>query len=311
VSGTGLDGTAYTSFLAALDGGASTDGGAGTPITGCFAGYCDWRLPSIVELQAIVDPAACGVATCLDAAFGPRPSYAYYWSASAVGADPTSAWDIKFSGSGEIYPYGKTNGDWVRAVRGGLSVPPSAASLVTPTRAPTAVPTATPTAPIATPTQTPKLAGAACSANNQCSSGYCGAFGTGHCCGAACSVGGICGATDCGAAGQCSYPSTVTLASSAPGDCQDVFCNGIGGTTSVDAPTDLPTSATVCQIPACSGPSPLHPTFTAAAAGTDCSADNQLPKHVCGSGISAGVCVQCNGDGDCSGGQTCHSNVCS
>jgi hypothetical protein len=35
------NGTAFTDFLYALNGGTSTDGAA---TTGCFTGHCDWRL---------------------------------------------------------------------------------------------------------------------------------------------------------------------------------------------------------------------------------------------------------------------------
>ena len=50
-SGTVADGAAYTDFLAKLNDGASTDGGASTAITGCFVGHCDWRLPTIVSCK--------------------------------------------------------------------------------------------------------------------------------------------------------------------------------------------------------------------------------------------------------------------
>src|SRR5579862_1836029 len=88
------DGTLYTDFLAKLNNGASADGGASTPITGCFAGHCDWRLPSIVELQGIVDAmqGVCGGGSgaCIDPAFGPtRP--VLYWSSTSL-ADPRIAW---------------------------------------------------------------------------------------------------------------------------------------------------------------------------------------------------------------------------
>ncbi len=43
------DGTALTFFLATLNNGASTDGGVGTSITGCFANHCDWRLALAVD----------------------------------------------------------------------------------------------------------------------------------------------------------------------------------------------------------------------------------------------------------------------
>jgi hypothetical protein len=73
------DGTVFTDFLAKLNdpifGVAATD----SDVTGCFAGNCDWRLPTTVELKTIID---CTFgAPCIDPIFGPtRPLY--YWSAS-------------------------------------------------------------------------------------------------------------------------------------------------------------------------------------------------------------------------------------
>jgi hypothetical protein len=79
---------------------------------------------------------------------------------------------------------------------------------------------------------------------------------------------------------------------------------------SVDDPSDPPVSHTACQTNAtCSG-SPLQASLTNAPAGTDCSADNNPPNHVCGSGPTAGMCVECNSTADCSGGATCVSSTC-
>ena len=115
------DGTAFTSFLATLNDGASTDGGVSTPITGCFVNHCDWRLPSIVELQGIVDLSTSGCGSggpCIDPTFGPtQPNF--YWSATTFAELAGSAWGPDFN-VGLLYDDLETLSYYVRAVRSGL-----------------------------------------------------------------------------------------------------------------------------------------------------------------------------------------------
>jgi hypothetical protein len=123
-SGTAPDGTAFTMFLAALNNGASTDGGASTAITGCFTNHCDWRLPTVVELQGIVDPNATGCDTgspCIDPAFGPTQANGYM-SATTEAEAPAWAWFVTFnSGWGAfVHDFEKIGNGLVRAVRSGL-----------------------------------------------------------------------------------------------------------------------------------------------------------------------------------------------
>ena len=110
-----FDGTAATVFLATLN------------TAPCFGGFCDWRLPTRFELETILDlgnalpavpavfntncTAGCTVTTCSCT----RSSY--YWSSSTSPNDPSYAWFVNFSG-GYVYYDGKTNGYYVRAVRG-------------------------------------------------------------------------------------------------------------------------------------------------------------------------------------------------
>jgi hypothetical protein len=105
---TDADGTAYTGFLAALNAG------------GCFAGQCDWRLPTLLELQTILsDPFPCATSPCIDqTAFGPTSTDAY-WSATTLAGSPDFAWLILFA-NGQVFFNGKFVSRPVRAVRGGL-----------------------------------------------------------------------------------------------------------------------------------------------------------------------------------------------
>ncbi len=102
------DGTAFTSFLATLN------------IGGCFAGHCDWRLPTIAELQTILpEPYPCTTSPCIDQAmFGPTVAD-YYWSDTPLATDPTDGWSV-FFGPGSVDCSDKGSNYHVRAVRGGL-----------------------------------------------------------------------------------------------------------------------------------------------------------------------------------------------
>jgi hypothetical protein len=123
-SGTAPDGTAFTGFLDTLNGGATGVGNCvsadGNNVTGGFNGHCDWRLPSVAELNSIVDSSAAGCGSgspCIDPIFGPTQAY-LYWSSTTTSGDPNGAWDVAF-GSQDASLDGKTIGYFVRAVRGG------------------------------------------------------------------------------------------------------------------------------------------------------------------------------------------------
>ena len=105
-AGMAADGTAFTTFVAALNSG------------GCFAGQCDWRLPTIYELQTILLEAyPCTTSPCLDqTALG--PAVAEYWSVTTAASLPDSTWDVNF-GDGSVFFEYKADTGYVRAVRGG------------------------------------------------------------------------------------------------------------------------------------------------------------------------------------------------
>ncbi len=103
-----FDGTAKTEFLALLN-------------DAQFAGHDDWRLPTVKELQSLVDYGAYSPAasfpgeTAID--FELDSSGVYYWSSTST-VDVHYAWDV--SGSvGNVLSHVKVNAYHVRAVRGG------------------------------------------------------------------------------------------------------------------------------------------------------------------------------------------------
>lgn len=131
------DGSLFSQFLATLNGGdySSPWGGqAGVPVPGsptldlgvsagpgsCFANHCDWRIPTIAELQTIIDTDApgCGLGSpCIDPNFGPTQAN-FYWSSSSFAGRPVTAW-VFFFGNGVVNGFIKTlNPAAARAVRG-------------------------------------------------------------------------------------------------------------------------------------------------------------------------------------------------
>ncbi len=105
-TGTAADGLAFTDLLAALN-------------TTCFAGHCDWRLPTIGELQTLLlAPYSLGG---IDPIFGPTDfSSTEYWSSQSDLTNPAHAWFLKLQ-DGSTSTANKGGATLrARAVRGGL-----------------------------------------------------------------------------------------------------------------------------------------------------------------------------------------------
>lgn len=102
------DGTLFTTFLPTLNGGS------------CFAGQCDWRMPSQAELQTVLlQPYPCGTSPCIDAIFGPTAPN-YYWSGPGFGGLSGGNAVVPLFDDGSLAVFGKTNAFSGRAVRGGF-----------------------------------------------------------------------------------------------------------------------------------------------------------------------------------------------
>jgi hypothetical protein len=107
---------AFATKVAALNGG------------GGFAGYTDWRVPNVNELQSIVNYGAVSppvspafntgcVALCTVTSCSCTQSD-FYWSSSTAQYNPQLAWLVYFTG-GHVVANFKSSGGYVRAVRGG------------------------------------------------------------------------------------------------------------------------------------------------------------------------------------------------
>ena len=82
-----------------------------------FGGYSDWRLPSLKELNSIVNYDIPSPGPTINAAFFPNTQSSFYWSSTASAGYDYRAWVVGFD-DGYGHNYGKYGYYYVRAVRG-------------------------------------------------------------------------------------------------------------------------------------------------------------------------------------------------
>jgi len=121
----GAGSVAWVDFLAKMNGelGVSADGVTSTPTPTAYAGYRDWRVPSVDEMQSIISLPGGFCLSCIDPVFGPWRGNILSFTSSSDANDPALSWVVHADATNAAFAETVTKSLFfsatVRAVRNG------------------------------------------------------------------------------------------------------------------------------------------------------------------------------------------------
>ncbi|MCJ8314994.1 MAG: DUF1566 domain-containing protein [Saccharospirillaceae bacterium] len=83
--------------------------------THSFAGFSDWRVPNLKELESLVEPACYSPA--INQSIFPNTNSTFYWSSSPTAINTANAWNVIFRFGNNYYSDKNYNAVSVRLVR--------------------------------------------------------------------------------------------------------------------------------------------------------------------------------------------------